>query len=127
VRSPRPQVDGQLGRRVRLQQAADALDRHQAAEPQRVDLAERRLDPPTAVDRDRDERQVLGEAQQPVGVQVLLGAEAADAPHHDARLQPVPGVDRGQRVGEEAAVGPLALAEVGGQLQPILAHSAPPT
>ena len=86
-----------------------------------------RLDARARVDGDRDDRQVLGERQQPVGVQVVLDAEARDAAQDEARAQPVAGVEVGQRIGQEAIAGAVALAEVGRQLQRVGRHSAAPS
>ena len=75
------------------------------------------LDPLARVDADRDQRQVLRQRQQPVGAQVLLGAEAGRPAQDEAGGEPVGGEDVAQRVGEEAVAGAVALAEVDGQLE----------
>ena len=88
-------VDGQLRRRVRLARqpprrgrAVSMRARSSVTRPCEgsfVDVRERRLDPRARVDGDRHEREVLGERQQPVGPQVVLGAEALDAAQQQAR------------------------------------------
>ena len=104
---------------------ACALEGDEPVAAHRHDLVEQRLDARPRVDRDRDHRQVLGERQQPIGVQMVLDAEAGDAAQHEARAQLVAGIEVGQRIGQEAIAGAVALAEVGRQLQ-CVGHSAPP-
>ena len=126
-------VDGELGRLAELLgqlHRADlageqprALERDQAAALDLQDQLEHRLDPLAAVDGDRDDRQVLGQRQQPVGVQVVQAAEAFGASQQDAGLQPVAAVDVEQLVGEQPVVGAVALAEIGRELQAVLVHS----
>ena len=73
-----------------------------------------------AVDRDRDQRQVLRQGQRPVGAQLVPGPESLGAAQQDARGDLVPPVQVQQRVGGEPAVGALALAEVAGELDSVL-------
>ena len=105
---------------------ACALERDEAVAAEGHDLVEERLDARALVDRDGDDRQVLGERQQPVGVQVVLDPEARDAAQDEARAQAVARVEVGERVGQEAVAGAVALAEVGRELERV-AHSAPPS
>src|SRR5881394_1517421 len=56
----------------------------------------------------------------------MAQAVAFDAAQQDAGLDPVALVHVEQRIGQEAARGPFALAEVGGQLQTVLVHRAAP-
>ena len=127
-----PEVDGELGLLVRRRPRAAASGmraRSRVMSPsprQRHDLVERRLDARARVDGDGDHRQVLGERQQPVGVQVVLDPEALDAAHDEARAQPVAGVEVDERIGQEALARAVALAEVGRQLQASVGHSAAP-
>ena len=103
-------VDGQLHLLVRLVGGAvaaageaRALQGEQAAAGDLAQLLDDRLDPLAIVDRDRDQRQVLREREQAVGLQPLAGAEALgpaqqDAGREAAALEEVE--DRGR---EEAA------------------------
>ena len=118
-----PEVDGELGllaaraATTRGVGHACALEGDEAVAAHRHDLVEQRLDARPRVDRDRDDRQVLGEREQPVGVQMVLDPEARDAAQDEARAQAVAGVEVGQRIGQEAIAGAVALAEVRRQLQ----------
>ena len=91
------------------------------------DLVESGLDALACVHGDSDEREVLRECQQAVCVEVMLGAEALDAPHNDADLELVPRIQVDERVCEKAPVRPVALAEVGRQLQAVGVHRAIPS
>ncbi len=91
------------------------------------DLAERALDPLGAIHRQRNHREVLREAEQPLGVQPVLGAEPLEPPQQDAdrEVVPVEGVE--DRVSEEAPARHVALSEVSREREGVLAHSAPPS
>ncbi len=128
------EVDGQLGRLAQplgqhdladpAAEQSGALQRDEALALDLEHARERRLDPRARVDRDRDDGQVFGERQQPVGVQVVQPPEAFGAAQQDAGLQPLGAVDVEQRVAEQPAVGAVALAEIGGELQAVLAGAA---
>ena len=92
-----------------------------------ADLRQRRLDPRPRVDRGEHHRQVLGQAEQPVGLQHLVAAEALGAAQQDAGGQAVALADAQERVAQELAAGPVALGEVRGELEAVLVHSAAPT
>src|SRR6185437_1497812 len=104
-----------------------ALQRDQAVLGGGADLRQRRLDPRARVHRSQDHRQILGQAEQPVGLEHLVAAEALGAARQDAGGQAVALADRQQSVAEERAAGPVALREVRGELEAVLVHSAAPT
>ena len=93
------------------------------------------LDPLAAVDRDGDQRQVLGEGEQAVGLQPLPRPEPLGAAQQDAGRQLAPLEQVEDRLREEAAAVAVVLAEVEGELQrlaprrglPAGAHSTPPS
>lgn len=58
---------------------------------------------------------------------LVLGAEPFDAAQEDARLDLMGAIEIEQLVGEQLAVGAVALAEVGGELQAVLVHSDTPS
>ena len=92
-----------------------------------ADLRQRRLDPGARVHGGQHHRQVLGQAQQPIGLQHLVAAEALGAAQQDAGGQAVALADAQERITEELAAGAVALGEVGGELEAVLVHSAAPT
>src|SRR6185312_8266983 len=124
------QVDGQLGRLVGprhggVVQQPGALHRDQAGAGQREGRAEYRLDLRPNVDRQRDQRQVLGQRQRAVGAQVVLEPEALGAAEEDAGRDRVPPVQLEQGVRDERVAAALPFAEVGGQLL-VLGHRCSP-
>jgi hypothetical protein len=66
---------------------ASALEGQQAVARGGDDLVECGLDALAAVDRDRDERQVLRQREEPLGLEPVLDAEALGAAHHQADLE----------------------------------------
>src|ERR671931_2381310 len=124
-------VDGELGRLVQVLGEPDradasgqhprALERHQPVVDERGDLVERGLDALPGVDRDRHEREVLGQRQQARRLEVVLDAEALDAAQDHAGLEGPTLVEVHERVAEERAAGAVALAEIGRQLQAVVA------
>ena len=136
-RAPRPQVDRQLHLAVGLVLRAAivpdqtcALHRQQAPAGDRRQLGGDGLDPLGAVDRDRQERQVLGEREQAVALEVVLRAEALRPAQQHAGGEPPPLEEVEDDLGEEAAPVAVVLAEVEAKLERILAragaHSSPP-
>src|SRR6202012_774291 len=130
-------VDGQLRRLVQVlgqshpshapAEQAGPLEREQAVVGGGADLGQRRLDPRPRVHPDEHHRQVVGEAEQAIGLQHLVAAEALRAAQQDAGGQAVALADAEPRVPQERAAGPVALGEVAGELQAVLVHSAAPT
>ena len=129
-------VDRQLGRLVQLLGQHDRTDLvaqhpgplqgHQAGVLHRPQLVEHRLDPRAGVHRNRHQRQVLGQAEQPVRPQVVFQPEALGAAQQDAGGE-LPLLEQVQlRVGEEPPVHALPLTEVGGELETVLVHSCIP-
>ena len=127
VRAPRPTwtvsftVTGRLGAG-----RAGAFQRHQSPRRQLDHPVGQRGDLVRGVDRRHGHRQVLGRAQRAVGAQLMPRPEAGDATQHDAGGHRVVGVQVQQLVGEEVALVPLSLTEVGGELEQVVGHSAPP-
>lgn len=121
------QVGRQLNRFEALREHARTLQRHESLEAELVDVGQGRLDARPRVDGDGHQWEILREREQAVGAQMLLGAEALDAAHHDTCRQPVTGVDVGKGIRHEPAVGAVALAVVGRELQAVLAHSVAPS
>ena len=104
-----------------------ALERDQPVAGVLRGLLRRGEDRRRRVGRHRDEREVLRQRQQPVGAQVVLDAEPGAAAQQQARAQPAPRVGRHQRVGEHPAAGGVPLAEVRGQRERVVRHSASPS
>ena len=114
---------------------AGALEGEEAVACHLDQLGDGSLDPLGAVDGDGDERQVLGEREQAIGLQPLAGAEALGAAQQDAarQLAPLEQVEHG--LGEEAPAVAVVLAEVEGELQRLAlalawslrAHRTPPS
>ena len=132
-----PDVDGELGRLVQVLGQADPadapgeharpLERDQPAGGQALDRRQDSLDALAGVDGHADDRQVLGEGEQALGVQAVAQAEALGATQQDADLHRVVLVDVEQCVGEEAVAGAVALPEVRRELQAVVVHSASPS
>jgi len=132
-------VDGQFhllvrlgGRAVAVTGEAGALQRQQPLAGDRGQLGREGLDPLAGVDPDRDQRQVLRQREQPVGLQAPAGAEALGSAQQDARGQAAALEQVEDRGGEEAARVAVVLAEVEGELERLGArlrpvHSAPPS
>ncbi len=131
-------VDGQLDRlragprqvggpgQNRPGEQPGSLERHQTLERQPLDLGQGALDTFPRIDRHRHQREILGEREQAIGMEVVLDAKALGAPHDQTALQPVSGVGVGQRVGQKPIVGAVAPTEVGRQFQAVLVHSQAP-
>src|SRR4029077_5546941 len=64
---------------------------------------------------------------QPVGLKQLMAPETLGAAQQDARSQVVALADRQERVAQEHLARPVALGEIGGELETVLVHSAAPT
>jgi hypothetical protein len=80
---------GQLGGGQGAGQQAGALERDQALAAHRRDLVEHGFDPWTRVNGHRHDREILGQREQALSVEVMLAAKALDPPQHDARLEAV--------------------------------------
>jgi hypothetical protein len=89
-------------------------------------LGENRLDAGAGVDRDRDQREVLGQGQGAVGAQVVLEPEPLGAAQQDAGRDLMPSVQLEQGVRDERAPASVTLAEVAGQLQAVGGHRCTP-
>ena len=77
-----------------------------------------------AIGRGEHDGQILRQAQRFVGPEDVARAEAGDPAQRDAGGHPATAVEIEQRVGEEAAAGPLALGEIGGEFEG-LGHTNP--
>ena len=129
---PTADVDRQLRGLVQLFRARDRrdlagehpgpLEGDQTMPLDRDDFVEQVLDAWPGVNRDRDEREILGQREEPVGAAVVLQAEALGATEHHADLDLLASVQIEQRVGDELMLGPVALAEIRGELQAVVVH-----
>ena len=86
-------------------------------------LLEHALDARSRVDRHRHQREILGQREYPIGTKVVLEPEPLRAPQHHAHLDLPAPVQVEQRVGDELVLGPVALAEVRGELQAVVVHT----
>ena len=133
-------VDGQfhllvrlVGRPVAVAGEAGALQGQQAVAGDRPQLGCDGFDPLARVDGDGDQRQVLGEREQAVGLQAPAGAEALGAAQEDARREAAALEQVADRVREEAPPVAVVLAEVEDELERLGArrwratHSTPPS
>ncbi len=131
------QVDGQLGclihvlgRPARVGDLGQQPGSLQSDQPGAVELDGRwqnGFDAGPGIDRDRDERQVLGQGQGAVGAQVMLEAKAFGAAKQDAGRDLMPPVQLDQGVRGERAPAAVAFAEVAGQLQAVGRHRCAPS
>ena len=96
---------------------AGALQGEEAVPGDLHQLSRGGFDPLAAIDGDRDERQVLGEGEQAVGLQPLSRPEPLGAAQQDAARQLAPLEEVEDRLREEAAAVAVVLAEVEGELQ----------
>src|SRR5262249_36377660 len=85
------------------------------------------LDGVAPVDRNGDERQIVGERQQPLRVQPLLDAEALGRAQEHSSVHAGVVEALQQDVGEQVPPDPVALAEVDRELQAILGHRTRPS
>ena len=79
------------------------------------------------VDADEDHRQVVGEAEEAICLQHLMAPKALCPAQQDAGGQAMALADPKQRIAQEPVAGPVALGEVGRELEAVLVHSAAPT
>jgi hypothetical protein len=131
-----PAVDRQLRRVARsvrqrdpgqvAGQQAGPLDGHQPLVKPRAYLVQHRFHAFARVDADGDERQVLGQRQQPLRLQPLLDPEPLGPAQQDGGSEGVALVQVEQLVGQVSTPVPIALAEVARQLQAVLVHNALP-
>src|SRR6202012_2819237 len=135
-----PAVNGQLGRLVQLlgqglrphlphapAEQAGPLESQEPVLGRGADLRQCGLDARPRVDRGEHHRQIIGKAEEAVGLQYLVTPESFGAPQQDAGGQAVALADTEQRVAQELAAGPVTLGEVRGELEGVLVHSAAPT
>ena len=103
------------------------LEREQPRHAERRDLRVDGLDPLPLVDRHRDQRQVLGQREQPVRPHPAPPPEALHAPQQQAHRHLVAREDLRDRVGEEAVARPRPLAQVRRELARVPTHNAAPS
>src|SRR5581483_3272388 len=106
---------------------AQPLDRDEPAADEALDVRRQGPDGRFVVHRERDEREVLGQRQEAIRVQELLGAEALDAAQEERGANLAPLEEVAEAVGDQAAADAVRLAEVDGELQDGLAHNAAPS